>query len=486
VAFEGATQVALGCPGWNDPLDGSSQSMDYYFTTMVTSGDYTVGQAQQQALRNMYTYGLWSYLRYETFQWGALWGNPNLAMEPLMTIYISFPGELPDYLEPGVPDTITVEITEAGDTYVPGSGTMYYRYDGGSYLTQTLTHISGDLYRAILPAAGCSDAPEFYFSAQGSASGTHYSPSGAPASVYTAIVGERAVIYANDFETSSDWTQDPSHTAGTGAFVRIDPNPTDYQPGDDTTPDPGIYALITTQNNDLGTDDVDGGISATRSSIIDLSSYSTVHLSMMYFHGQRDNGDDPGGDFFNIDLSNDGGSTYPVNLVSIGDVTNAAVWTPLEVDLEGVITLTDQMRIRVQASDGASTGDIVEAGIDDFLISTFSCEEDYPPQVVDDLTVTLVETDLLLQWSPVVTNTEGHPLTVDLYHVYRNTLDFFEPGSDPFTSTADTFYVDDGGVVGDTGTQYYYSVTAAAGTKESEFSSAVGEFDNGLINAPPK
>ena len=83
VGFLGATKVALGMPGWDHPNDGSSQSLDYYFTTAVTSGDYTQGEAHQWALREMYTKGLWYDDRYETFEWGALWGNPDLGMTPI-------------------------------------------------------------------------------------------------------------------------------------------------------------------------------------------------------------------------------------------------------------------------------------------------------------------------------------------------------------------------------------------------------------------
>ena len=98
------------------------------------------------------------------------------------------------------------------------------------------------------------------------------------------------------------------------------------------------------------------------------------------------------------------------------------------------------------------------------------------PAGVAELTVTLVESDLRLQWSPVRLDTEGNPLTVDSYHVYRDTLaSFLAP--DSIYSASDTFYVDDSGVVGDTGTHYYYSVTAVAGSKESEYSEVAGEFD---------
>ncbi len=87
VGFVGATKVAYGMPGWNDPSDGSSQSLDYYFTTKVTSQVMTQGEALQSALRTMYLNGLWYALKYEMFEWGALWGNPDLGMAPVVSNY---------------------------------------------------------------------------------------------------------------------------------------------------------------------------------------------------------------------------------------------------------------------------------------------------------------------------------------------------------------------------------------------------------------
>jgi hypothetical protein len=178
-------------------------------------------------------------------------------------------------------------------------------------------------------------------------------------------VGQAPVILSENFEAGSGWTQDPSHNATTGAFVRIDPNATGWQPGDDTTPDPGVFAWITAQNSSEGVNDVDNGVAATRSPIVDLSGRQSVQLSMSWFHGQRDAGGDGAGDFFRIDLSNNGGATYPANLVALGDVTSPAVWHTLNVDLEDYLPLTASMRIRVQAADGVAIGDIVEAGVDD-------------------------------------------------------------------------------------------------------------------------
>jgi len=84
VGFVGATKVALGSGGWNDPYDGSSQSCDYWFTTKVTSGEMTQGEAHQYSLRQNYTNGLWYYDKYEVFEW-TLWGNPDLGLGEVAT-----------------------------------------------------------------------------------------------------------------------------------------------------------------------------------------------------------------------------------------------------------------------------------------------------------------------------------------------------------------------------------------------------------------
>jgi hypothetical protein len=478
VGFLGATKVAYGSGGWNGPNDGSSQSLDYFFTTYVTSGNYTQGEAHQKALRDMYINGLWYSNRYEMFEWGALWGNPDLDMASHALLSLQFPEGLPEYLDPGVPDTIMVQIQESGDTYVPGSGTLHRRYDGGTYQTSSLAPLSGDLYRAILPPAGCGDTPEYYFSAAGDSFGVVYSPYDAPAEVYDAQVGEHIVIYANDFESSSDWTQDPTHTAVTGAFERLDPNPTDYQPGDDTTPAPGIYAMITGQNVNNGIDDVDRGISAIRSPVLDLTAAPNAHLSMRYFHGQRDEGDDPAGDFFRIDLSNDGGATFPVNLVHFGDVTTVPSWRSLEVDLSGVISLSDQMVIRVQASESPPEGDYVEGGIDDVFISWVNCASG-PPEAIGDLAAHLVKDDISLHWTEPYS--EGG---VSHYVIYRSTDAAAE--GDSLGGTGGSSYLD-AGAAGNAGANHFYTVRAVdSGGLKSEHSNRVGEFDRELLDTSPE
>lgn len=130
IGFLGATKVAYGFHGWDDPYDGASASMDYFFTTCCTSGNYTQGQAHQYALLEMYTNDLWYYPYYETFEWGALWGNPDLTMAP---VYISEPPKIPDapspsWLEEGVP-LETYPFTAS--TTDPEGDKLFYMWDWG-------------------------------------------------------------------------------------------------------------------------------------------------------------------------------------------------------------------------------------------------------------------------------------------------------------------------------------------------------------------
>ena len=374
VGFLGATKVALGCPGWNDPYDGSSQSLDYFFTTYVTSGNYTQGQAHQQALRNMYTYGLWSYNKYETFEWGAIWGNPNLAMgevaPPILTI--NFPNGLPENLMPGSPTTFTVEILDGEENYVPGSGMLYYRYDGGTYLSAPLVHDTGDYYDATLPAASCTDTPEFYISAQGDGSTTVTSPAGAPGTVYTAGVGEFIVVLDDNFETDTGWTAE-NLGASSGDWERGTPvsSPTwDYDPESDSDGSGQCYVT----ENYAGNSDVDGGAVRLISPIMDMSG-GGVTISYDYFLRLTDTAG--GVDMLLVEIDSNGGAG-PWTEIARHDTDGGLSWrshTITQADLNTAgVTMSATMQMRFTTND-ADPQSVNESGLDAFLVSSFNCTE---------------------------------------------------------------------------------------------------------------
>lgn len=180
----------------------------------------------------------------------------------------------------------------------------------------------------------------------------------------------KTVLHQADFESgAAGWRHVSSlSTCATGSWVVGDPNRMTNggvvtQLGDDNTP-AGVNAFFTQPNSSAGQDDVDGGVCTALSPVIDARGLANALVEIFYYHGQRDAGDDPGDDFFRLDLSTDGGSTFGTNLASIGDVTSNAAWTKVTT----TVANPDRIQLRVQASDGAGAGDLIEAGIDDVRV----------------------------------------------------------------------------------------------------------------------
>lgn len=171
-------------------------------------------------------------------------------------------------------------------------------------------------------------------------------------------------FYEATFENGKDGWTDGANTCTTGAFVQGSPDFVS-DGGVATQPaggDNSVNALFTQPNTGgAGTDDVDGGTCEALSPTIDVSGESAVEVSLSFFHGQRDAGDDPD-DGFSIEVLDDG--VVIGTLASIGDEIRNAAWTPaaLTVSNPGVLQL------RVRATDGASAGDLVEAGLDNVRV----------------------------------------------------------------------------------------------------------------------
>ena len=200
-------------------------------------------------------------------------------------------------------------------------------------------------------------------------------------SIFLVILGFQVVSaqVTEDFEsgTATGWTT--SGTASTGTFVVANPSQQTSsgvvtQPEDDHTASPGVNAYFTATNSSAGNADVDGGVSTTTSPVYNIVSAS--QLSIWYFFGQRDNGDDSN-DFFLLEYSTNSGGSY-TTLASIGDVTTNATWT----EATAAIPAGSNVVIRVSVSDGSGQGDIIEGGIDDLSIQPLT-----PTITIDDVAV---------------------------------------------------------------------------------------------------
>ena len=287
---------------------------------------------------------------------------------------ITLPDGAPEVIEPDTPTPMTVRIIAVGETVVAGSETCFFRFDEGTFTAKPLTPLGADLYEAVLPAASCGAAVEFYFSAEGSVSGEAFNPPGAPSNTYAPLVGSFVDIFEDDLEIDRGWTVGAAgDNATTGIWTRVDPIGTLAQPEDDHTDDPAVMAFVTGQGTPgapLGENDVDGGQTTLVSPMIDLSRNATISYWRWY---SNDTGGGPNADVFVVEISNDGGATWTnVETVGPSGPGTSGGWLFHEFSVEDFVAPTSQVRVRFIASDEAGLS-LIEAAVDDFLVRGFSC-----------------------------------------------------------------------------------------------------------------
>ena len=401
-------------------------------------------------------------------------GNPtwnqtaNFCIKGLVAPPLSFhfPDGLPENILPGVPDTVKVQIEENADAYVPGTGLLHYRYDGGTYLSSSLVPIGGDLYNGILPPATCSDMPEYYFSAEGSVAGVLYSPIDAPATVYAADVGEFVTFAEDDFEADPGWT-----TEGQWAFGQPTGGGGEYGGPDPTSGYTGDNVYGYNLNGDYP-----NSLSETHltSDDFDCTGKSDVHLTFWRWLGVEH----PDYDHARVRVSSNGADWTTVweNTGEIADVS----WVEMDLDISSVAD--NQPTVYLRWTMGSTDGGWRYCGwnIDDIQLIAFECVGG-PPQPIDDLQAAIAgysgpySPDIHLCWSQPASD-----VGLDYYVIYRAT----DPGAvmDSLDATTDTTYTDVG-AAGNVGENYFYMVKAVDGLgQKSADSNVIGEFDRELIS----
>ena len=289
---------------------------------------------------------------------------------------ILFPNGLPDLMAPNEPLDLAVQIEEGSESLIAGSAMLHYRYDGGAFLMTPLAPLGGNLFTATFPPPTCADSPEFFFSAEGSASGVVTQPPNAPARFFSAGVGTRVTIVDMDFETAPGWFAE-NLAATSGDWERgvpvNDPNWA-YDPISDSD---GSGQCYVTQNQ-FGNTDVDNGAVRVTSGVFDLS-MGNVAISYDYY----------------LFLTNASGAVDQLTVeISSNDLAGPCVeiarhvtngdlnWRTHVIDQTALnaagVNMTTAMRLRFTAND-ANPQSIVEAGLDALKITTVTCGPAFRP-----------------------------------------------------------------------------------------------------------
>ncbi len=290
------------------------------------------------------------------------------ASDPPLSVLL--PYGAPIGLAPGEDTEVVVQIVDGTESYVPGSGTLHYRYDGGTFESAALTSLGGNLYAATIPPVVCGTLVEYYISAAGNGGTTRYAPADAPAGVHTAAVGEYTIMLDDDFETDLGWTA-INLGALTGDWERgvpvnyVDPN---YVWNPKTDGDGSGKCYLT--DNTAGNSDIDGGTVALLTPVRD---FSGGQLTISYY--------------YYLAMNNQSGADRL--LVEIRDVAGDGNWIEIarhdtsdlewrrhvigQSDIEAAgVTLSEAMELRFSASDNPPSG-YVEAGLDAVTVTGWIC-----------------------------------------------------------------------------------------------------------------
>jgi hypothetical protein len=130
--------------------------------------------------------------------------------------------------------------------------------------------------------------------------------------------------------------------------------------------------------NSATSGDVDGGRTTLTSPLINLSGYADAEVSFWLWYSNNRGSSTSVDDELAVDAASNGASASPawvrvLVLRAAAPIAQATgVWRRYDVPLGAAITLSDQVRVRIIASD-LGAGSTVEAALDDVLVRGLIC-----------------------------------------------------------------------------------------------------------------
>jgi hypothetical protein len=246
----------------------------------------------------------------------------------------------------------------------PASVMLSYRVDGGDFVEAALVPTGQpDEFGGAIPAQPWGSVIEYFIAAADVEGHAGTTPRGAPAALHYFEIGTE---FTYPMEADRGWVAGANDDdAATGLWVRVEPVGTDAQPGEDHSAE-GTYCWVTGQHiagESLGFNDVDDGKTTLYSPTYEMTGAGQVEFRYWKWYS-NDQGNSPNADWWDVDLSNDGGQTW-TSLEHTMTSTNA--WVQMDFDLADYFADPGLVKLRFVAADEGDAS-LVEAAVDDFWI----------------------------------------------------------------------------------------------------------------------
>lgn len=260
----------------------------------------------------------------------------------------------------------------------------------GPFTSSTLTNLGTDETGVILGgsliAGVCGSVVQFAFEATAADGSLVRFPAAGTGAPFEAVANASTTVFADDFEAARGWTvgdttPGQADTATSGQWTRVDPNGTLSQAEFDHTPLSGVAAFVTGQNtrgSSSSTGTVTGGKTTVVSPVFDLSAAPRAEASFWVWFNNTRGGQVNATDAFAVDATSNASAAAPTwtRALTIGPtdagLANLGGWRRYSLDVGAFTTLTNQVRLRFVARK-ANTSAIVEAGLDDFALTSLTC-----------------------------------------------------------------------------------------------------------------
>ncbi|GIK20330.1 MAG: hypothetical protein DYG93_05290 [Leptolyngbya sp. PLA2] len=280
-------------------------------------------------------------------------------------LVISIPGGPPSVLAPGVETPFDVSIENGTHTLDPATPTLWMSVDGGqTYTPRAMNPQGGSLWLATFSEPACQDDVRYYLSAKTTTGLTVTHPAFAPAFHFTAVVGENAPFFTDNFETNLGWTV--SGTATSGHWVRAVPG--NFGFGDPPSDSDGSGMCYVTGN--AAFNDVNAGSTILTSPVWNMADGGAISYDFWLsgFPGVPFGAEDG----LAVEVATDAGGS---NWTRVREYNDAAqIWRSDAVLIGVDAPASTTVRVRFVATDDAP-GHVVEAGIDRVVASAIVCED---------------------------------------------------------------------------------------------------------------